>query len=125
MWRAIRLVLDTGIHTMGWSRQEAIDYFMANSAKTENDITVEVDRYIVWPGQALSYKIGELKIRELRNYAEQQLRERFNIREIPRPSARKRRPSPPSPGKPHQILRFTTKSRRAQSFKTTPLRPLR
>lgn len=82
MWRAIRLVLDTGIHTMGWSRQQAIDYFKANSAKTENDITVEVDRYIVWPGQALAYKIGELKIKELRRYAEEQLGDRFDIREF-------------------------------------------
>lgn len=82
IWRAIRLVLDTGIHTMGWSRQKAIDYFKANSAKTENDITVEVDRYIVWPGQALAYKIGELKIRELRKHAEQELGDRFNIRDF-------------------------------------------
>jgi uncharacterized protein (DUF885 family) len=82
IWRAIRLVLDTGIHTMGWSRQKAIDYFTANSAKTENDIAVEVDRYIVWPGQALAYKIGELKIRELRKHAERELGDRFNIRDF-------------------------------------------
>ena len=80
MWRAIRLVIDTGIHSFGWSRQQAIDYFKANSAKTENDITVEVDRYIVWPGQALAYKSGELEIKSLRKYAEQELGPRFDIR---------------------------------------------
>ncbi len=80
MWRAIRLVIDTGIHSLGWSRQQAIDYFKANSAKTENDITVEVDRYIVWPGQALAYKSGELEIKALRKYAEQELGTRFDVR---------------------------------------------
>ena len=82
MWRAIRLVIDTGIHAQGMSRQEAIDYFAANSAKTQNDIVVEVDRYITTPGQALAYKTGELKIKELRAYAEQQLGDRFDIREF-------------------------------------------
>jgi uncharacterized protein (DUF885 family) len=80
MWRAIRLVIDTGIHSFGWSRQQALDYFKANSAKTENDITVEVDRYIVWPGQALAYKSGELEIKALRKYAEQELGSKFDIR---------------------------------------------
>jgi uncharacterized protein (DUF885 family) len=80
MWRAIRLVIDTGIHAFGWSRQQSIDYFKANSAKTENDITVEVDRYIVWPGQALAYKSGELEIKALRKYAEQELGARFDVR---------------------------------------------
>ena len=63
MWRAVRLVVDTGLHSMGWTRQQAIDFFAANAAKTLQDITVEVDRYIVWPGQALGYKMGQLKIR--------------------------------------------------------------
>jgi uncharacterized protein (DUF885 family) len=80
IWRAIRLVIDTGIHAFGWSRQQAIDYFKANSAKTENDITTEVDRYIVWPGQALAYKSGELEIKALRKYAEQELGPKFDIR---------------------------------------------
>ena len=80
MWRAIRLVIDTGIHTFGWTRQQAIDYFTANSAKTAQDITVEVDRYIVWPAQALAYKSGELEIKSLRKYAEQELGPKFDIR---------------------------------------------
>jgi len=82
MWRAIRLVIDTGIHAQGMTRQQAIDYFAANSAKTLNDIVVEVDRYITTPGQALAYKSGELEIKGLRAYAEQQLGDRFDIREF-------------------------------------------
>ncbi len=80
MWRAIRLVVDTGLHSMGWTRDQAIDFFRENAAKTDQDIIVEVDRYIVWPGQALGYKMGQLKIRELRTRAEQQLGPRFDVR---------------------------------------------
>jgi uncharacterized protein (DUF885 family) len=80
MWRAVRLVVDTGLHSMGWTRQQAIDFFAENAAKTLQDITVEVDRYIVWPGQALGYKMGQLKIRELRTKAEQRLGPKFDVR---------------------------------------------
>lgn len=80
MWRAVRLVVDTGMHALGWSRERAIDFFKANSSKPEHDIRVEVDRYICWPGQALAYKIGELKIKELRALAEVKLGDAFDIR---------------------------------------------
>jgi uncharacterized protein (DUF885 family) len=80
MWRAVRLVVDTGMHSMGWTRQQAIDFFRENTSKTDQDITVEVDRYIVWPGQALAYKIGQMKIRELRTRAEKELGSRFDVR---------------------------------------------
>src|SRR6185295_4033338 len=81
MWRAVRLVVDTGMHAMGWTRQQAVDYFKANAGgMAEADIEVEVDRYIDWPGQALAYKIGELKLEELRAYAEKELGPKFDLR---------------------------------------------
>ncbi len=80
MWRAIRLVVDTGMHAFGWTREQAMDFFRQNAGKPEHEITVEVDRYIVWPGQALAYKVGELKIKELRAMAEKELGERFDVR---------------------------------------------
>ena len=80
MWRAVRLVVDTGMHAFGWSRQQAIDFFKANSSKSEHDIVVEIDRYIVDPGQALAYKLGELKIKELRAYATKELGAKFDVR---------------------------------------------
>ena len=82
MWRACRLVVDTGLHSKGWTRQQAIDYMAENSGLSMNNITSEVDRYISWPGQALAYKIGELKIRELRAKAEKTLGKSFDVRKF-------------------------------------------
>ncbi|WP_273020627.1 DUF885 domain-containing protein [Rheinheimera sp.] len=79
-WRACRLVVDTGMHALGWSRQQAIDYLAANTALTMVEVEAQIDRYITWPAQALSYKIGEIKIRQLRTQAEQQLGDKFDIR---------------------------------------------
>jgi uncharacterized protein (DUF885 family) len=80
MWRAVRLVVDTGIHAFGWTRQEAIDYLAARTALTDKSVEDQIDRYISWPGQALSYKIGELKIRELRARVETKQGVNFDIR---------------------------------------------
>jgi uncharacterized protein (DUF885 family) len=80
MWRSIRLVVDTGMHALGWTRDDAIRFFRENTGKSEVDIAVEVDRYIVWPGQALAYKIGQLKLRELRTFAERALADQFDPR---------------------------------------------
>ncbi|MGE3182266.1 MAG: DUF885 family protein, partial [Phycisphaerae bacterium] len=80
MWRACRLVVDPGMHALGWSRQQAVDFMLANTALSEVNINAEVDRYISWPGQATAYKIGELKIRELRSKAEETLGDRFDLR---------------------------------------------
>ena len=82
MWRAVRLVVDTGMHSMGWTREQAMQFFKENTGKTDQDITVEVDRYIVWPGQALAYKIGQLKIRELRAQTEKKLGAKFDVRKF-------------------------------------------
>src|SRR3546814_17707063 len=82
VWRAIRLVLDTGIHSKRWTREQAIAYFRANSSVAETDIAREVDRYFKWPGQATSYMVGQLKIAELRERAEHELGSRFDLRDV-------------------------------------------
>ena len=82
MWRACRLVVDTGIHAKGWTREEVVNYMTKNTALSLHEINTETDRYISWPGQALSYKIGELKIRELRKRAKKKLGDKFDIRDF-------------------------------------------
>jgi uncharacterized protein (DUF885 family) len=82
MWRAVRLVVDTGLHAKGWSRQQAIDYFAANAPKAENDIINEIDRYIGNPGQALAYKIGQMQFSALREQAAERLGDRFDLRAV-------------------------------------------
>jgi uncharacterized protein (DUF885 family) len=82
IWRACRLVVDTGMHYLGWSREQAIEFMEENSGLSQHNIRAEVDRYIAWPGQALAYKTGELKIRELRQLAEERLGRRFDIRQF-------------------------------------------
>jgi uncharacterized protein (DUF885 family) len=80
MWRAVRLVVDTGIHQDGWTREQAVKYMQDNTALADQNIATEVDRYIVWPGQALSYMIGEQVILQLRDEARQKLGDKYNLK---------------------------------------------
>jgi uncharacterized protein (DUF885 family) len=82
MWRAARLVVDTGIHSQGWSREQAQNYLLENTALSKHEVTTEVDRYIAWPGQALSYYLGEMAIWKARHKAEAALGEKFDIRQF-------------------------------------------
>ena len=82
MWRACRLVLDVALHTRGWTREQAVNYLSENTALSLHEVNTEINRYISWPGQALAYKIGELKIRELRKRSEDKLKDKFDIREF-------------------------------------------
>jgi uncharacterized protein (DUF885 family) len=80
MWRAVRLVVDTGMHSLGWTRDQAVAFFKDNASKTDHDINVEIDRYIVWPAQALAYKVGQLKFKELRERTRAALGDKFDLR---------------------------------------------
>jgi uncharacterized protein (DUF885 family) len=80
MWRSVRLVVDTGVHSKHWTRQQMLDFFRVHTAMDDPNIETEVDRYIAWPGQALAYKLGQMKILELRERARQQLGDRFDLR---------------------------------------------
>jgi len=82
MWRACRLVLDVALHTKEWTREQAVTYLSENTALSLHEVNTEINRYISWPGQALAYKMGELKIKELRKKAEEQLKDKFDIREF-------------------------------------------
>jgi uncharacterized protein (DUF885 family) len=84
MFRAVRLVVDTGMHAKRWSREQAIDYMVQQTGMAENEVTVEIERYLVMPGQALAYKVGMMKILELRAYAQSKLGDRFNLKDFHR-----------------------------------------
>ena len=111
MWRAVRLVIDTGMHYKHWTRQQAIDYFLAHAATTEYNATSEVDRYISWPGQALAYKMGELKIKELRQRAEKEFGTEVRHSRLPRRSAAGRTVASDGPGEASERLDSRPKNR--------------
>ena len=104
MWRAIRLVVDTGVHSQHWTRQQMVDYFHQYSGLDETNIQSEVDRYIAWPAQALGYKMGQLKILELRDRAKSALGPRFDLKRLPRRRPRLRRAPAGCPRSPGQRL---------------------
>ena len=118
MWRACRLVVDTGVHAMGWTRQQMIDYMAANTALSLHEVETETDRYISWPGQALSYRIGYLKIRELRALAEKELGERFDVRRFH--DAVLANGAVPLPVLERQIERFIAAEKAAAAGGTAP-----
>jgi len=111
MWRAARLVIDTGVHHYGWSREQALAYLRDNTALSEHEVTTEVDRYISWPAQALSYKLGEITIVKLRGEAEQALGDKFDIRAFH--DAVLRQGSVPLPVLEQQVRQFIADSKAA------------
>ncbi len=112
MWRACRLVVDTGLHAMGWTREQALDYLASNTALSMHEVTTETDRYISWPGQALSYKMGELQIRELRRRAEEALGSSFDVRRFH--DALLGQGSVPLPVLEEQVMRWIERERRSE-----------
>ena len=112
MWRACRLVVDTGVHTMGWTRQQMIDFLAQNTALSQHEVETETDRYISWPAQALSYELGYLKIRELRARAEKELGEKFDVRTFH--DAVLKNGAVPLPVLEQQIGRFIAAEKRAR-----------
>ena len=115
MWRACRLVIDTGVHHMGWTRDQALAYLRDHTALSEHEVTTEVDRYISWPAQALSYKLGEIRIVQLRAEAEQELGDKFDIKAFH--DAVLKQGSVPLPVLDEQIRAFIAEAKKADPKK--------